>query len=396
MEIILFLIALVRNIIPYFYLFKWKEDEKRSKIKAGISLVFIYAIYVAAINYTDLPNNILSLICITLPSLLILYCLTYYRDARLILTFTMIDNFSLITLFIVNLICNYLNLNIMIQGAIYLISFIGIYAWIRTKKYDYHNFLDTIEKGWAMVTKLSVVYYLVLYYFIARSNYGVGEVESIISSMAICGLIILSYITIFRTLSLSKEIYEIKDKEVDLTSQLKLQESQIKLKELYYKMAYEDGLTGLKNRTAYEEKLTEVQTKTRRNQKVWYISLDLNDLKITNDIQGHHKGDVLIKSTANALKITFIEIGHVFRIGGDEFVVIIQKEFTEIQLRDTLNELEQLLEEYGDATGLSIKVAWGCALYEPKETDTIVATAIRADEAMYAKKKRMKNKLSVC
>ena len=53
------------------------------------------------------------------------------------------------------------------------------------------------------------------------------------------------------------------------------------------------------------------------------ICFDLNDLKITNDTYGHARGDILIKSAAEVIKDTFEPHGVVARIGGDEFISIL-------------------------------------------------------------------------
>lgn len=394
MDIILFLFILVRNIIPCFFLLEWKEEKKKSIIKASISIIAMLSIYLTSYYILELNSTLLLIFATTMSSMIIFYFFTEYKDARYILTFIMIDTLSAILIFSIDSFVYVTNMNQIVNLVLYLVCFAVGFIYVKKLSAKYHYLMDTIEEGLGVVTSISLVYYVAFYVCSLNPNVLNKKIEYLPIMGVLCILIVLSYIVIFRMLTLKKEVYEIKDKEGDLTSQLRLKENELKLKELYYKMAYEDRLTELKNRTAYEEKLVSIQKKTRRGQHVWYISLDLNDLKMINDGQGHHRGDLLIKSMATSLKIVFTQYGEVFRIGGDEFVVIIEKELNELSLREKLNELDEILNDYGRHTNMDIKSAWGYCLYTASENDTIVEAAVRADDAMYAKKRKMKkNKL---
>lgn len=92
-------------------------------------------------------------------------------------------------------------------------------------------------------------------------------------------------------------------------------------KEVLYRMAYTDMLTQLYNRRYCEERMEELSA----TKEVYGIySLDLNDLKAINDTCGHHIGDELISGFAGILQKTFSQIGSIGRMGGDEFIVIIE------------------------------------------------------------------------
>ena len=93
---------------------------------------------------------------------------------------------------------------------------------------------------------------------------------------------------------------------------------------IYKKLAFEDILTNLDNRASFE-----LFIKEKENEKIPYISFimcDLNFLKETNDNYGHEAGDELIKASANILNETFKDVGKCFRLGGDEFIVVVTKE----------------------------------------------------------------------
>ena len=83
-----------------------------------------------------------------------------------------------------------------------------------------------------------------------------------------------------------------------------------------------DELTRCLNRHAYENDMK----KLNLSEEWVYISADLNGLKQTNDSYGHMAGDELICAAADCMRDSFHEYGKVYRIGGDEFAVIITAE----------------------------------------------------------------------
>ena len=89
---------------------------------------------------------------------------------------------------------------------------------------------------------------------------------------------------------------------------------------LLIKLVDRDGLTGLLNRNAWNKKLVDI--KNIQN-NVGVVFADLNNLKYTNDNLGHIEGDNLINRFTNILKKSF-KNDDIFRIGGDEFVIIVE------------------------------------------------------------------------
>lgn len=85
-----------------------------------------------------------------------------------------------------------------------------------------------------------------------------------------------------------------------------------------------DKLTGLLNRRAFDNAMDSVRKDGRLSDYSLMI-VDINGLKNTNDTIGHEAGDELIKGAAGCINSVFAEHGSVFRIGGDEFAVIISE-----------------------------------------------------------------------
>lgn len=128
-----------------------------------------------------------------------------------------------------------------------------------------------------------------------------------------------------------------------------------------------DELTGLFNRRAYEKDLNEMKNKPIANDLV-YIIADVNGLKQVNDTLGHDAGDELIIAAGNVLKRSFGEYGKVYRIGGDEFVAIINADENKLKaLKETLeseiNSFEGKIVE-----SLSISIGYASKKHHPNDS----------------------------
>lgn len=88
------------------------------------------------------------------------------------------------------------------------------------------------------------------------------------------------------------------------------------------------------------------------------ISVDINNLKVINDTQGHAEGDLAIVTVAKTLESCFSNVGRLYRMGGDEFVLLCPRK-TEEKARTVLNEVEK---ELGKTP---YQIAWGLVSYNP-------------------------------
>lgn len=92
-----------------------------------------------------------------------------------------------------------------------------------------------------------------------------------------------------------------------------------------HQLAHHDALTGLPNRLVFEDRLSNALERARRNAtRVALVFIDLNDFKAINDVHGHAAGDQVLVAIAQKLKGALRESDSVARIGGDEFVVILE------------------------------------------------------------------------
>lgn len=146
---------------------------------------------------------------------------------------------------------------------------------------------------------------------------------------------------------------------------------------LYYQ-AYIDELTGLGNRRALFEKLDSA-IKTQHG-TLFYI--DLNNFKQVNDCYGHTAGDTVLQKCA---AIILACEGSGFRIGGDEFVLLISEKVPHQLIEDKLQQsVQQLNTEYG--IGFSI----GVVSFSPNSFMTADALINQADTAMYFNKNNLR------
>ena len=91
---------------------------------------------------------------------------------------------------------------------------------------------------------------------------------------------------------------------------------------MWHKLAITDDLTGIYNRNAYNLYIEEAKADSKKESR-WIILFDVDNFKIINDTKGHLAGDSVLKDVAGLLLSVFCSDQYkVFRIGGDEFLVL--------------------------------------------------------------------------
>ena len=154
--------------------------------------------------------------------------------------------------------------------------------------------------------------------------------------------------------------------------------------------AYRDEMTGVKNKTAYQEFGAQLQDAIDSGSEPEFaiVVCDLNGLKTINDLYGHIEGDAYIKRASQLICSTWIH-SPVFRVGGDEFTVIVQgKDYAN---RDALLEKikQQNLENKQNG---GVVVAVGMTDYVPGADKSVAEVFERADNLMYQNKSALKAK----
>ena len=160
-----------------------------------------------------------------------------------------------------------------------------------------------------------------------------------------------------------------------------------RLRESYHmvvKLSNTDRRTDCYNRRAYEDKLNEYKNFGMSNDFV-YIAVDINGLKKANDTLGHQAGDELICGAATLLKNCFKEFGNVYRIGGDEFAVMVQCD--ENKLEERKNTLTRSMIKWKGKYVPQLAMSLGYAPYRECPGKSISELAKLADERMYDAKR---------
>ncbi len=155
--------------------------------------------------------------------------------------------------------------------------------------------------------------------------------------------------------------------------------------ELYARLAFQDRMTGLKNRSAFIEEMHQLR---EGHGALGCIVLDVNNLKKTNDSLGHSAGDELITRVAGCIQRSVREKGNCYRVGGDEFVVILRDMDREktAYMADTIHT-EICREDAGSTIQISASLGWSWT-DQPEEDPEVLFQ--RADAAMYEEKRRSK------
>lgn len=154
-------------------------------------------------------------------------------------------------------------------------------------------------------------------------------------------------------------------------------------------LAYQDALTGMGNRTAFNERLKEYAS----CETLVCVVADVNNLKLCNDRYGHKEGDQIIIDAADCIREAFCEIGTSYRIGGDEFCILIP-DCEKAKILKTLEKVNTLIAVKNEQRVMPLSIAFGYAFREG-HAESVETLFNRSDEMMYDVKHRMKNEFPV-
>lgn len=145
-------------------------------------------------------------------------------------------------------------------------------------------------------------------------------------------------------------------------------------------LSYYDHLTGLGNRRLYQEKLAQLEI--NKDFPLSIVMADINGLKLMNDAFSHDAGDELLVKASQAMTKHFNTYGEVYRIGGDEFVILLPNSSDQFT-NQLINELNSDLSQTA-VKGVSISVSFGYST--AYHLDEVKQVARKAEENMYAHK----------
>lgn len=148
-----------------------------------------------------------------------------------------------------------------------------------------------------------------------------------------------------------------------------------------------DGLTGLNNRTAFTEATEKLDQKISTHPGPFGIAVfDLNHLKEINDTLGHEKGDVAIYTLADTISKVFTDCD-CYRIGGDEFAVIVNEKRVD-RIGNMVKEFKEIMKIRDAGSKDHVSAAVGYAVFD--NDNNFQSVFNRADQDMYNNKVEMK------
>ena len=162
-----------------------------------------------------------------------------------------------------------------------------------------------------------------------------------------------------------------------------LQKSHAQMQQL----SYRDPLTDVWNRRYLQERFYTISSQFSQMKKPYYFILfDVDDFKEINDTYGHDYGDHILLWTTEAFSHCLGPDDYIFRMGGDEFALILGQKPLEC-LKSGLGELRKEVEELGNVEHKDMSVSFGMVTVQPGETKDLRDIYKKVDKALYAAKR---------
>lgn len=260
--------------------------------------------------------------------------------------------------------------------------------------YRYHVLFSIIT----VMVASSYIFAIALYSFLTGNRSArffllgatAGLIGAFVTALTVMSFIPYSYIT-YKASDFGMYI-DVVLLSLALSDRMKItQEKKLKAE----KEAKTDILTGLLNRRAYYKiSNSEHQRLQRYHRNFSVIMLDIDDFKEINDNYGHYEGDRVLKSVALIIKENMRASDYAFRLGGDEFLILLP-ETNEEQAYHLAERMRSEIENkklQSNTYTYGISSSFGIAQFRQNDAD-IEAVSKRADEALYQVKKSGKNRV---
>ena len=358
-------------------------DFRYSKMKMIILFasfgVISFSVYISLLQL-GFEREVLSSICFSIPSFFLCLWTSKYRDARFVFTFAIVDLVSMTAVIIgrcISILFDYNQMVIFVSTTILLILYLIGAVRFRDK---YLEILRTVTNGWGYMSFVAIMIYIFTFVLIGYPTPIYTRREYVLT--------ILIYIVVVA--AILKVLYDAARNNIKIYNE-KMEKNylkiEIELNQVYYDMAYKDGLTGVKNRNAFEEYLDEIDYNPEK--EIVCVSLDINNLKIVNDQIGHHAGDELIRKVGYLLVEVFDSEENIFRVGGDEFIVIAENR-DDVWIQEKFRKMDIWSEKIRGELEIPFEYARGKSIGKASEVRELLR---KADEEMYDDKSKQKGSI---
>jgi len=164
------------------------------------------------------------------------------------------------------------------------------------------------------------------------------------------------------------------------------------LREYQYFIATHDALTGLPNRQLFEDRAAKALAQAQRDNGAFALGfIDLDRFKRVNDTHGHAVGDALLRSVGQLLSESVRSTDTVARVGGDEFLLLLAplRQNAEAEVHATVQRLCEKIAALRQVEGRDVRISASIGVaFFPAHGRTLDSLLIRADQSMYAAKRR--------
>ena len=186
--------------------------------------------------------------------------------------------------------------------------------------------------------------------------------------------------TIFTIISIAAGLTTFLTRRKSIIRQIELEQE----KDIAYQLAHIDTLTQLPNRQSCTEELNELREEMPTTEVVVVI-FDINGLKVVNDTYGHLAGDELIQGAATCITASYGKHGHVYRVGGDEFIAILY--CTEEELEEAATRFDWEVQNWRGQRVKRLSISVGVSTSRSDPGCRIDDILTKADNIMLEEKK---------
>lgn len=365
--------VLVFNILIYMQVTVPKNNGIITKLIMYVGSTLILSVFFVCTYFLRFPEALASFIFVTLPSFILFFALSKYKDFRFFVTFCFLDTATLIITFFARFVDIEFG---HVAGSVASIIVIALMLvlYIKGKPFfkKYRELLKNVKDGWASMALATFMIYFLLIFSATYPMPLIQRTEYLLSYAALSVTLLTVYVVFIISLIQRKQLCDLNEQLIN--------------EKKWHKIAYEDALTGLKNRMAYMENINNLERNLPKDSRVCVIMIDIDNFKNVNDTMGHKAGDELLKNVATALQKIFFDTGCVvYRVGGDEFVVIALETAPEYlkPIIDNINQTKEI-------TTLGCSVSVGCSDVDLYENNAFERAFARADEKMYIQKTQKK------
>lgn len=371
--IIIEIFVLVFNILIYMQVTVPKKDGIMAKFIMYVGSALILSVFFVCTYFLHFPEALASFVFVTLPSFVLFFAFSKFKDFRFFVTFCFLDTTTLIITFFARFIdIEFGHVAGLIASIIVIAILLILYVKGKPFFKKYRELLKNVKDGWGCMALAIFMIYILLIFSATYPMPLIQRTEYLLSYAILSVTLLAVYVVFIMSLIQRKQLCDLNEQLIN--------------EKKWHKIAYEDALTGLKNRMAYVENINNLERNLPKDSRVCVIMIDIDNFKNVNDTMGHKAGDELLENVANALKKIFFDVGCVvYRVGGDEFVVIaleVDPEYLN-SIIDNINQTKEIME-------LGCSVSLGYSNVDLYENNAFERALARADEKMYIQKTQKK------